>query len=50
MSGNDPGATTSEPVECECCDGTGEIDCGECGRPMDCPDCDGTGVDEDAEG
>lgn len=30
-------------VECERCDGEGEIECCECGNERNCPDCDGVG-------
>ncbi len=39
--------------DCDTCDGTGTIECSECGQDTECPDCDGDGeireVDAKAE-
>jgi len=32
-----------ETKECSRCDGSGQIECGECGQDYDCPDCEGKG-------
>jgi hypothetical protein len=38
-------------VECEQCDGSGDIDCENCegGGMVECPDCDGAGVDDEGD-
>lgn len=37
------GMGITETIECEECDGTGQVECYACGSTMECAECDGTG-------